>query len=205
MGQLQRKHGFNNVFRLNNETILGLEYYDITKNEEEYEYYIDDAIKGYFLVTLVISSDKKIQKRFHKGTMRKEDWNNGGNYSVKNLLLVKDKLCNLKSELNVDEVFIVSGHDERRFKVYNRFLSKDKRFTFCITGGDSFLYIHRDWLFKNTWERSVFDNTVSYFSKLEEHKSYITDNCKPEEFTNGVYGEYSYKRKKQREKEVEQW
>lgn len=130
---------------------IGLKLYtdDLRKSWDE-----DEAPLSYLLYGVVKKFNVEIYTKTKK---QKKKVRNGynedsvGKGNVKDLLLIKDFLYNLTKELKDDECITIMGSDNRRFKIYKYFLSKDSRF-------DDIMYLNDDIirLFNNSGKHSRY-------------------------------------------------
>lgn len=123
-----RQHGGTTKIPIGENILLELLYYDLRKIHEYDDCpleYSDLGCYGVFTVS-IITQDTKIKKKWKKQTLKLEEGDHIGKGSFRDLVLVKNKLKEIVDSIETYECFEIHGWDERRFKIYKHFLSKDE-------------------------------------------------------------------------------
>ena len=123
---LNRKHEGATVINISDNIAMKLYCYDLRKEWDE-DYCPNSFLYGKVYKTFnieIYTKNSKQKKKVRKGYY--EDHVGFGN--VTDLLLIKNKIFDISQELRDNEAIIIMGADERRFKIYEYFLDRDKRF-----------------------------------------------------------------------------
>lgn len=176
---LNRKH--RGATTINISENIGLKLYtdDLRKNWGEdvtpFSYLMYRIVKEFNVE--IYTKTKKQKKKVRNGYY--EDRAGKGN--VKDLLSIKDFLYSLTKEIKDDECITIMGTDNRRFKIYKYFLSKDSRFNDIMSSNNDAI-----WLFNGSGKHiayysDLYDLTYDENQDLTDGKFSVTININPKE------------------------